>query len=195
VLLKDTASLRVFLPLAYVVGALILVDQGLSIFVLLGPPDLSVPAWRFQAATLLAGRVAPFLLADAAILVSAFGLGHQSFARLWGGLHLLLALGLLGSIVLVLRDGAAIAFQVPGERTHAFLALRLRSIGEALVAIPLLAFLAGRAVRTAEGKTDRLTKGQADGRAGGNSRVGLTPTQPPASLYGFRGMGALATLR
>lgn len=147
-LLDEDAYRRYLSPLAYGVGGFILMDQTLQLVVFLGPPDFSVPAWRFQAASQLAVRVPPLLIADAAIIGAGNLLGHRTILRWWGLGHLLLALGLLGVLAPIVRDGASVLYGVPGERITTFLVLRFRAIMEALLSVPLLGFLGWRLFRT-----------------------------------------------
>lgn len=88
----------------YLVGAVILIDQGADLIASIFPLQLSNPQWRFGAFGIALARVTPVLLADVMILVAATGLEHRGFLRFWAAIHLVAGLGLAAGTALFLLD-------------------------------------------------------------------------------------------
>jgi hypothetical protein len=107
---------------------LVLADQLVQLWVSTGPFDLSVPISRFQAAALLAGRVAAFGLVAVMALVAIQGLAGRGARRGLGVVSLALALVLVAGLVILWSDGLRVRSAVPGDQVAAFTAQYVRGL-------------------------------------------------------------------
>ncbi|MGH7560557.1 MAG: hypothetical protein ACRENB_06010 [Gemmatimonadales bacterium] len=126
--MSPTQAATRFLPLLYVAGALLLLDQFADLVATLtaGEVELSSPRWRFGAVGLVVTRASVLLLGDLFLYLAAVSLAHYRTLRVLGVLHLLVAAMLLATLVVfgldavqvrrLVREGGEGVFDVAAAR-------------------------------------------------------------------------------
>ncbi len=127
------SATRTLLGLLYVTGAVLIVDQLLILFTSISPLSPTSAGWRFGAMGLGIGRATPLLLADTLIILAALWLGHGLMMRIWGGVHFVLAVGLLVLLGLFALDAIQVRQQLVPEAQSAMLLGAARAAVMALV--------------------------------------------------------------
>ncbi|MFZ5623638.1 MAG: hypothetical protein ACOY71_04300 [Gemmatimonadota bacterium] len=122
-------------------GAVIALDQLGEVFSTIYPVQPGNLQWRFGTLGLLLGRATPMVIADAFIVAGAAALGHVTFLRIWGILHLVLALLLLGALGLFALDAVQIRSLVPPDGHQRLTLATARAAGGGLLAIAVAVVL------------------------------------------------------
>ena len=136
------------------IGAGLVLDQVLQVWSVVDRFDIAVPAWRFQVALLLSGKLIALMLAATILIATARlrGTSRPVPALLFGLAGI--ALGSIVAAAVLLVDGGEVAYAVPGEQFRGFTSSRLRGIGLLLAGAAVFWSLF-RTVRAAHG--DRAT--------------------------------------
>jgi len=91
----------------------VLLDQTAILAASVYPIATDSVNWRFGAVGLAAGRATPFLLADLVLLAAGMLAGHRGFLRFLAGLHVLVAVLLLGAVGMFVLDTLEIRQLLP----------------------------------------------------------------------------------
>lgn len=141
----------------YAAGAAIAIDQYADLVATVWPLKPGELQWRFGFLGLFLGRMAPLLMADLLIIMGAIGMGHRLFLRLWGVLHIVLTVVLLGILGLFVLDALQVRTLVPPDGTRRLLFASGRAFGAGLMLAVVSVVIAVAGLRT--GKPERTVRG------------------------------------
>jgi hypothetical protein len=100
----SVSSSRFLFAAVYAAAGLLLLDLGAELAATLYPFSVGDVDWRFGAFGLVIGRTTTTVLADALIFLAAIGSGHRTFLKVWGAVHLVVAVAVLATLAMFSLD-------------------------------------------------------------------------------------------